>query len=159
MQKNIHFSTYPPPTLIHLSRRFTRASKPAAQKYLTVVSVTSTPPFQNLRHQRNVCHPIVNRFTRQTLPALNMKRFSMNILCIEFFWPQERVTERYYLVLYSQARPPFWLLKPASEHAHARLLSKLFYFHLCPVYCLSHVIGSKFRCLLIEYVKSLRCKD
>jgi hypothetical protein len=27
-----HFSTYPPPTLIHFSHRFTSASKPAAQK-------------------------------------------------------------------------------------------------------------------------------
>jgi hypothetical protein len=30
--KNVHFSTYPPPTLIHLSHHFTSASKPAAQK-------------------------------------------------------------------------------------------------------------------------------
>jgi hypothetical protein len=29
-RKNIYFSTYPPPTLIHLSHRFTSASKPAA---------------------------------------------------------------------------------------------------------------------------------
>jgi hypothetical protein len=28
--KNIYFSTYPPLTLIHLSNRFTSASKPAA---------------------------------------------------------------------------------------------------------------------------------
>jgi hypothetical protein len=31
-EKNVYFSTYPPPTLIHLSHRFTGASKPAAQK-------------------------------------------------------------------------------------------------------------------------------
>jgi hypothetical protein len=29
-KKNIYFSTYPLPTLIHLSRRFTSALKPAA---------------------------------------------------------------------------------------------------------------------------------
>jgi hypothetical protein len=28
--RNIYFSTYPPPTLIHLYGRFTSASKPAA---------------------------------------------------------------------------------------------------------------------------------
>jgi hypothetical protein len=28
-KNNIYFSTYPPPALIHLSRRFTSASKPA----------------------------------------------------------------------------------------------------------------------------------
>jgi hypothetical protein len=32
--RNIYFSTYPPPTLIHLSHRFTSASKPAAEKSL-----------------------------------------------------------------------------------------------------------------------------
>jgi hypothetical protein len=31
-KKNIYFSTYPPPTLIRLSNRFTSASKPTAQK-------------------------------------------------------------------------------------------------------------------------------
>jgi hypothetical protein len=30
--KNIYFSTYPPPTLTHLSNHFTSASKPAVQK-------------------------------------------------------------------------------------------------------------------------------
>jgi hypothetical protein len=32
---------------------------------LTVVATTSAPSFQHLRHQRNVCHPVVSRFTRQ----------------------------------------------------------------------------------------------
>jgi hypothetical protein len=48
----MYFSTYPPPTLVHVSHRFTDALKPAAQKFLTVVS--AAPPFQPLRHQRNV---------------------------------------------------------------------------------------------------------
>jgi hypothetical protein len=46
-------------------------------------------PFQLLRRQRNVCHPVVNRFTRQTLPTINRKHFFMNILCIESFCPQK----------------------------------------------------------------------
>jgi hypothetical protein len=56
---------------------------------LTVVSATSTPPFQPLRHQWNVCHPVVNRFMQQTLPNINRKHLFMNILCSESFWPQK----------------------------------------------------------------------
>jgi hypothetical protein len=68
----------------------------------------------------------VNRFTRQTLPTVNMQHFFMNILCIESFCPQKNAQEKAALRLYTpQARSPFWLLKPASEHAHARLLLKL----------------------------------
>jgi hypothetical protein len=47
---------------------------------LIVVSATSAPPFQPPRHQRNICHPFVNRFTRHTLPTVNRKHF----LCISF---------------------------------------------------------------------------
>jgi hypothetical protein len=46
-------------------------------------------PFQPLRQQRNYCHLVVNRFTRQTLPTVNKKHFVMNILCIKFFFLQE----------------------------------------------------------------------
>jgi hypothetical protein len=118
---SIYFSTYPPPTLIHLSYRFTSASKPAA----------SSQPLSHLRfnlfhHQRNVCHPAVNRFTRQTLPTVNRKHFFMNILCIEPFCPQKNAQQNAALRYYSlQAPSPFWLLKPASEHVHARLLPRL----------------------------------
>jgi hypothetical protein len=55
----------------------------------TEVSAISALPFEPLRHQRNVCHPVVNRFTRQTLPNVNRKHFFMNILCIEPFCPQK----------------------------------------------------------------------
>jgi hypothetical protein len=75
-----YFSKYPPPTLVHVSHRFTSASKPAPQKSF-VVSTTSAPEFQPLRHQRNVCHPVMNRFKRQTLPTVNKKHLFMNILC------------------------------------------------------------------------------
>jgi hypothetical protein len=51
--------------------------------HMTVVSATSAPPLQPLRHQWNFCHPVVNRFTWQTLPTVNTKHFFMNILCIE----------------------------------------------------------------------------
>jgi hypothetical protein len=60
--KNIYFSTYPPPALIHFSHRFTSASKPAAYKSfgsclshfrtsatynLFVISETFLAPFVN----------------------------------------------------------------------------------------------------------------
>jgi hypothetical protein len=54
---------------------------------LTAVSATSTPPSRTL-HQRNVCNPDVNRFTRQTLPTANWKHFFMKILITESFCPQ-----------------------------------------------------------------------
>jgi hypothetical protein len=49
-EKNVYFSTHPPPTLIHLSHRFTSASNPQHRSRLTVVSATFAPPFQPLRH-------------------------------------------------------------------------------------------------------------
>jgi hypothetical protein len=57
---------------------------PQHRSLLTVVSATSAP----LRHQRNVCHPVVNCFTRHTLPTINRKHLCINILCIESFHPQ-----------------------------------------------------------------------
>jgi hypothetical protein len=67
---------------------------PQHRSLLTVVSATSASPFQPLRHQRNFCHPVVNCFTRQTLPTVNMKHFFMNVF-IEALYPQKkRTTER-----------------------------------------------------------------
>jgi hypothetical protein len=97
---------------------------PQHRSLLTVIPATSAPPFQPLPRQRNFCRPVVNPFTWQTLPTINKKHFSMNILCIGSFCSQktqQNATLRYYT---PQARSPFWLLKPASEHAHARLLPK-----------------------------------
>jgi hypothetical protein len=53
-----------------------------------VVSATSAPPFQPLYHQRNICHPVVNPFTRQTLPTGTRRYFFMNILYTESFCSQ-----------------------------------------------------------------------
>jgi hypothetical protein len=38
--------------------------------------------------------PVMNRFTRQTLPTVRRKHFFMNVLCIESFCPQKNTTER-----------------------------------------------------------------
>jgi hypothetical protein len=67
---------------------------PQHRSLLVVVSATSTPPFQSLCHQRNVCHPAVNRFMRQTLPSVNRKNFFMSILCIQSFCSQKRTHTR-----------------------------------------------------------------
>jgi hypothetical protein len=56
---------------------------------LAVVSATSAPLFQPLRHQRNVYHPVVNRFNQQTLPTSTRKYFFTNILYIEPSYPQK----------------------------------------------------------------------
>jgi hypothetical protein len=86
-ENSIYFSTYPPPTWIHLSHCFASASKHGS--LWTVVTATSAPPSQPLRHQRNICHPVMNRFTRKILPILNRKHFFKNILCIESFFLQK----------------------------------------------------------------------
>jgi hypothetical protein len=38
---------------------------------------------------REILDTVVNRLTRQTLPTVNRKYLFMNILCIEYFWPQK----------------------------------------------------------------------
>jgi hypothetical protein len=67
---------------------------PRHRSLLTVVSATSAPPFQPLRHERNLCLPVVNRFTRQTLPTVKRKHFFMNILYTEPFRPQKNSHNR-----------------------------------------------------------------
>jgi hypothetical protein len=98
---------------------------PQHTSLFTVVSATSTPPFQPLCYQRNVCHPLVNRFTGQTILTLNRKHLFMSTICIQSFGQQKLAVERCSSVLYPQTLSPFWLLKPASKDAHARRLPRL----------------------------------
>jgi hypothetical protein len=143
-----------------LTHCFTNASKPAA----TVLSATFAPPCQPLRHQRNVGHPDVNRFMRQTLPTVNRNYFFMNILCIESFCPQKRTTERCSSVLHSSSmvtilttKTSFWtwrlrfcyvaglccyLVTYIENLLHSL---QLFYFRLWPVYWLSLVHDRKMK--------------
>jgi hypothetical protein len=53
-----------------------------------------------------------------TLLTANRNHFYMNILCTESFCPQKDSALRQYS---PKTRSPFWLLKPASEHSHARV--------------------------------------
>jgi hypothetical protein len=80
-----HWYAYP----IVLSLR----RNPQHRSLLNVVSAISAPPFQSLRHQRNICHPVVNRFTQQTLPIVNRKHLFLNILNIESFCPQKNAQQ------------------------------------------------------------------
>jgi hypothetical protein len=113
----IYFSAYPPPTLIHLSHRFTSASQPTAQKpsdcclrHLRISVSTSSSSAKRFP-------PKWNRFTRQTLPTINMKHFFMNIICIESICPYTQNTQADSALRYNTPRAlsPFRLLKPASE--------------------------------------------
>jgi hypothetical protein len=72
--------------------------------------------------------PRRDRFTRQTLSTVNRKHFFMTSLCIESCCPQKTHNETLLFGSVPQALSPFWLLKPASEHAHARLLPRPFLF-------------------------------
>jgi hypothetical protein len=125
------------------------------------------------RHQRNVCYSVLNRFARQTLPTVKSKYFFMNVLCTESFCPKRRTTERCSSVVYSQVWSPFRLLKPASEHVHARLLARLsrswtvlylvihivnllrplqlFYFHLWHIYWLAFIVCSSLGVVSAKY--------
>jgi hypothetical protein len=140
----------------------TCASKPAHISLLTAVSATSSPPFRPLRHQRNICHPVLNRFTRQTLPTVNRKHFFMNILCIGSFAHRKRTTERCSSVAYSWSMVTILttetslcalLMCVCYLDCHEEGLCcylvidignllrslQLFYFHLWPIYWLSLV--------------------
>jgi hypothetical protein len=98
-----------------------------------VASSTSAPPFQPY-HQRNVFHPVVKHFTRQTLPNRKQETFlyehplQWSLLPMKKNNAQQNAALRYY----TQARSPFLLLKPASEHSHAHLLPRLSWTVLLP---------------------------
>jgi hypothetical protein len=91
-EKKIYFSTCPPPTLTHCPIALPVRRNPQHRSLLNVVSAISASPFQPFCYQWNVCHPVVNRFTRQTLPTVNRKHSFMNILSIEFFCPPKKKT-------------------------------------------------------------------
>jgi hypothetical protein len=122
---------------------------------LTFVSATSAPPFQPLRHQQNVCHPVMNRFTRTTLPTVNRKHFFMYILCIESFCSERPHKQRWSSIVYSSSRVTTlttktslwtWACESATVDCHEAGLCcylvihmenllrplQLLYFHLWP---------------------------
>jgi hypothetical protein len=121
------------------------------RRLLTVVSATSAPPFQLLRHRRNVCHPVVNRFTQQTLPTVIRKNFFMNIVCTESFSPHKthNRTLLFHITLLKHGRHFDYWNQPLNMRMRVCYLViyienllrplLLFYFHLWPIYWLSLV--------------------
>jgi hypothetical protein len=110
-KKNIHFSIYPPPTLILLSQPL-----PHLRFKLFVVSEMFS----------KFLAPVVNRFTRQTLLTLNRKQFCMNIFCCESFCPHKCTTLLFGsspILLKHDRHFDYW--NQPLKHAGARLLSGL----------------------------------
>jgi hypothetical protein len=82
------------------------------------ISDTFVLPFQILCYHRNICHPFVNIFKRQTL----LYEYPLHWVLLP---TKKRTTERCHSVVYSQAWSPFWLRIQVSENVHAHLLPKL----------------------------------
>jgi hypothetical protein len=106
----MYFSTYPPPTLIHLSYRFTSAPKPTVQKSLHCClshfrpSVSSSATFEG--PSRPSCEPLYATNTSHRKQETFLYGYPLR-----------------WVPLCTKKKTPFWQLKPASEHA--RLLPKL----------------------------------
>jgi hypothetical protein len=69
---------------------------PQRRSLLTVA--TSAPRIHHLRLSnvlQRISLPVVNRFTRQTLPTANRKHFFINIIGIESYADEKRTGERY----------------------------------------------------------------
>jgi hypothetical protein len=122
-KKNIYFSTYPPPTLIHLSQCVETRS-------IEVFCLLS----QAHLHRRFNLLVISEIFATkvEVFYATNTSHRKQNTFIDEypFHWvlllaKKKRTTEPALQYWNFQARSPFLILKPASEHAHARLLPRL----------------------------------
>jgi hypothetical protein len=87
--KNIYFSTYPPPTLIHLSRRLTSASKPAAEKSFDYcLSDFRTSVLTSSSSEKRlplICLPLDATDTSRRKQGIVF----MTMLCTESFYPQK----------------------------------------------------------------------
>jgi hypothetical protein len=112
--------------LIHLSHRFTSASKSAA--YKSFDSLSQTLPHLVGHHLRlSYTLERISLTSCEWLYATNtshrkQETFFMTILCIECFFRQTKdTTKRCSSVVHAQAQLPFLLLKPASEHLNIRM--------------------------------------
>jgi hypothetical protein len=126
---------------------------------------------------RKFLEPVVNRFTRQTIPNLNRKRLFMNMLYIEPFFPQKPTTERCSSTVRSSRtvailttetsiwtwRMRFCYLDCFEAGLCCYLLLHIenllyplqqFYFRLWPTYCLSFVWKVKVKLSLCLTMKT-----
>jgi hypothetical protein len=141
--KNIYFSIYPSPTLIHLSHRFTSASKSAPQKsfdcclsHFRTFVLTSSSSAKHLP-------PSWNRVTRQSLRNTNRKHFFMNILCIEFLCLQNKTNNR----------TPLFDSTLFKHGRHFGYWKQLLNMHICVCYLDCHEVG--LCCYLVIYIENL----
>jgi hypothetical protein len=137
----------------------------------TIVSATSEPPFQPRRQQMNVCRPVVNRFTRQTPPTGNKKRYFLTVLALSPFAHRDTRNKTLFFVsrLLKNGRHFDYWHHPLNTRMGVcyldcheaglccylvihieKLLCPLqpFCFHLCPVYWLSLITWRRFRYLM-----------
>jgi hypothetical protein len=111
---------------------------------------------------REFLDPVLNRFTRQTIPTLNRKHIFMSILCVESFCPQETHNRTLFFgrILFKHGhdfdywKPPLNMrMRICCLDCHEAGLCcylvihmenplhplQLFYFNLWPIYWLSLV--------------------
>jgi hypothetical protein len=113
--ENIYFSTYPPPTLIHLAHRFTSASKPAAYEsfgcclshFRTSVSTYSS----SVKGLPPNCGPLYATNTSQRKQKTFLYKYPLRYVLLPTKNAQQNAALRQDT---PQTRSPFRLLKPAS---------------------------------------------
>jgi hypothetical protein len=162
--ENIYFSTYPPPTWIHLSCLFTQSVETRSIQFYRLlsqpISHVSFIIFNFRMSLREFLDPAAGSSTEQALPTVSRKHLFMNILCPQR--AQENAAFRYYT---PQAQSPFdyWnqplnmrmqicyldcheggLCSFLMIHIEDLLLPlQLLYFHLWPIYWLSLPVWRK----------------
>jgi hypothetical protein len=97
---------------------------PQYRSLVSVVSAISAPPSHHLRLSNVLerisgprCEPLYTTNTSHRKQETFLHHYSLPWVLL----PTKKNIQQYI----PQARSPFWLLKPGSEHAHARLLLRL----------------------------------
>jgi hypothetical protein len=85
-ERDIYFSIYPPPTLIHCRNLQNRSLLTVVNHFRTWSRIICD--FRT--SLREFLDPVANRFNGQTLLIVNRKHLFTNILCIESFPPQKQ---------------------------------------------------------------------
>jgi hypothetical protein len=80
-------------------------------------SATSAPLFQPLCHQRNVCSQGVTTLCDEHFPTTTPNIYLWISFALSPFVHEKCTTEHCSAVVHPQEWSPFWLPKPASEHA------------------------------------------
>jgi hypothetical protein len=120
--KDIYFSTYPPPTLIYVSSLY----QCLETRSIEVFWLLSQPLPHLVGHHLRLSN-VLERISRRSCEppyAINTSHrkqenfYEYTYFALSSFANKIPTTERCSSVAHLQARMPFWLLKPSSEHAH-----------------------------------------